>query len=255
MELFKLLLLIACSAVLVFLVLPAITVFFVFRAREPQKFARRAKAGVIIGIVLAVLLLGIIVWDAVDLLLPDDTPPVSAGPSMETTEATEESTAPPTETESTEATETFPLATISDQDLEGVWIAAAEPHIPEDENYTLMTQAGYYQFGLDGSFIYTQLRIAKTSTWEPLEELFQCSGTYELNGDILTLHYTMSSEKNSEMQTVDYTEEVSMLVDRTCTDMCVRTPDHPKLGQLLFFRKGRASDPINSILILLNGGL
>ena len=89
MELFKLLLLIACSAALVFLVLPAITVFFVFRAREPQKFARRAKAGVIIGIVLAVLLLGVIVWDAVDLLLPDDTPPVSADPSMETTEATE----------------------------------------------------------------------------------------------------------------------------------------------------------------------
>lgn len=255
MELFKLLLLIVCSAVLVFLVLPAITVFFIFRAREPHKFARRAKAGVIVGIVLAVLLTGVILWDAVDLLLPDDTPPVSAESSIETTEAAEESTAPPTETETTEAIQNLPLATISDQDLEGVWIAAAEPIIPEDENYTLMTQAGYYQFGLDGSFTYTQLRMAKTSTWELLEELFQCSGTYELNGDILTLHYTMSSEEHSEMQAVDYTEKVSMLVDRTCTDMCVRTPDHPKLGQLLFFRKGRASDTIHSILILLNGGL
>ena len=255
MELFKLLLLIACSAVLVLLVLPAITVFFIFRAREPQKFARRAEICVIIGIVLAVLLTGVILWDAVDLLLPDRTPTMSAEPTTEVPETTEELLPTPSETESIEYTQTIPPATVSVAELEGVWIAAAEPSIPEDENYTLMTDAGYYQFGTDGSFTYTQLLMAKTSTWNQLEERFHCSGTYTLNGDILTLHYTESSEESAEMQPVDYTEEVSMLVDRTCTDMCIRTPDHPKLGTLLFFRKGRANDPVNSIIILLNGDL
>ena len=98
MELFKLLLLIACSAVLVLLVLPAITVFFIFRAREPQKFARRAKICVIIGIVLAVLLTGVILWDAVDLLLPDRTPTMSAEPTTEVPETTEELLPTPSET-------------------------------------------------------------------------------------------------------------------------------------------------------------
>ena len=254
MELVKLLLLIACSAVLIFLVLPAIIVFFIFRAREPQKFARRAKTGVIVGIVLAVLLLGVIVWDAVDLFLPDAPTPPAPELSAETTESPEETSAAPTEEETAEQTEAVPLATVSGEDLLGVWIACAEPFIPEDENYTQMTVAGYYCFDSDNNFTYSQLRFGKTNKWESLEDLFQCSGTYALDGDMLTLHYTMSSE-SGEMQSVDYTEEVSMLVDRTCTDMCVRTPDHPKLGTLLFFRKGRASDPINSIIILLNGGL
>lgn len=252
MELFKLLLLIVCSAVLIFLVLPAISVFFIFRAKEPQKFAQRAKIGVIICIALAVVLLGVIAWDAVDLLLPDQSPSPVIAPTIETTEANVETTASPTEAE---IEQTLPLATVSDKDLEGCWIAAAVPFIPEDENYTLMTEAGYYQFGLDGSFTYTQLLMAKTSTWDQLEEQFRCSGTYVLDGDMLNLHYTMSSEDTTEMQSVDYTEEVSMLVDRTCTDMCVRTPDHPKLGTLLFFRKGHANDPIHSISILLNSGL
>lgn len=252
MELFKLLLLIICSAVLVFLVLPAMIVFFIFRAKDLQKTARRAKTGVIISILVAVLLLGVIVWDAIDLFLPDPPVDPAADPTIETTEApvpTEETTE-----ETTEATEssTIPLATVSSEELEGVWIAAAESFIPEDENYTLMTDAGYYSFDLNGNFTYTQLRIAKTNTWGLLEEVFQCSGTYVLDGDILTLHYTMSSEDCADMQPVDYTEQVSMLVDRTCTEMCIRTPDHPKLGQLLFFRKGRTDDPVNSIIILLN---
>lgn len=249
MELFKLLLLIVCSVILIFLVLPAISVFFIFRAKEPQKFAQRAKVGVIIGIVLAILLLCVIVLDTVDLLLPDKVPTISPEPTVETAVATTAATEP----EATEAIATLPLATVSSEELEGVWIAAAEPHIPDDENYTYMTEAGYYQFGLDGSFTYTQLLMAKTSTWDQIEQCFQCSGTYELHGEVLTLHYTMSSENATEMQKVDYSEEVSMLVDRTCTDMCVRTPDHPKLGQLMFFRKGRANDPTNSIIIMLNG--
>ena len=254
MGLFQLLLLIVCSAVLIFLVLPAISVFFIFRAKEPQKFAQRAKIGVIICIVLAVVLLGVIAWDAVDLLLPD-APISSVEPTEETTAPIPEATVLPTETVPEETEPTLPIATISGEDLEGVWIAAAEPYIPEDENYTLMTEAGYYQFALDGTFTYTQYLMAKTNAWEQLEERFQCSGTYELLGDMLTLHYTMSSEEGAGLQSVNYTENVSMLIDRTCTDMCVQTPDHPKLGRLLFFRKGRASDPVSSIIVLLNSGL
>ena len=138
MGLFQLLLLIVCSAVLIFLVLPAISVFFIFRAKEPQKFAQRAKIGVIICIVLAVVLLGVIAWDAVDLLLPD-APISSVEPTEETTVPIPEATVLPTETVPEETEPTLPIATISGEDLEGVWIAAAEPYIPEDENYTLMT--------------------------------------------------------------------------------------------------------------------
>lgn len=250
MELLKLLLLIVCSAVLILLVLPAIIVFFIFRAKEPQKFAQRAKAGVIIGIVLAVLLLGVIAWDAIDLLIPDQELPLSPEPSITAAEPTKEP-AMPTEAETTLSQETLPLSTVSGEDLQGVWIAGAKPFIPEDEDYTLMTVAGYYQFGLDNHFTYSQLRVGKTNKWEILEELYQCSGTYTLEGDLLTLHYTMSSE-SGEMQSVDYTEEVSMLVDRTCTDMCVRTPDHPKLGELMFFRKSHSNDPGNAICIFLS---
>ena len=250
MELFKLLLLIACSAILLLVILPAIIVFFIFRAREPQKFAQRAKAGVIVGIVLAVLLLGVIVWDAVDLFLPDDPLPPSPEQTAETTEAQEETTAAPTVEETVEETEAVPLATVSGEDLQGVWVACAEPVISEDTNYTRVTKAGYYEF--DGThFTFTQIQLAEQGIWTHKEDQdIVYRGTYELHGDILTLHYTEEAG-----QAVDYTEKVSMIVDRSCADMCVRTPDHPKLGTLMFFRKARQGDPVNAITVLLTGGL
>ena len=252
MELLKLPLLIVCSAVLILLVLPAITMFFIFQAKEQTKFPRWAKVAVIICIIFAVFLLGVIAWNTVVLLRPADPLSSTPEPSTETTVANPETTTPIAETVPDKTEPILPLATISDNELEGVWIAAAEPYIPEDENYTLMTKAGYYQFDLNGNFTYTQLLMAKTNVWAQQEECFQCSGTYMLDGDVLMLRYTASSEESTDLQPVDYTEEVSMLVDRTCTDMCVRTPDHPKLGQLMFFRKGRADDPVNSIIIILN---
>lgn len=250
MELVKLLLLIACSAVLIFLVLPAIIVFFIFRAREPQKFARRAKTGVIVGIVLAALLLGVIVWDAVDLFLPDASTPPAPELSAETTESPEETTAAPTEEETAEQTEAVPLATVSGEDLLGVWIACAEPVTSEDTSYTRIAKAGYYEFDGSGNFTYTQILLAERGTWSQSGESAVSCGTYELHGDLLTLHYT-----EEDGQAVDYSEEVSMIVDRSCADMCVRTPDHPKLGTLKFFRKARAGDPVNAITVLLSGGL
>lgn len=250
MELFKLLLLIICSAILVFIVLPAVIVFFIFRAREPQKFARRAKTGVMIVLIIGGLLLGVIVWDAVDLFLPDAPPPSAGEPSIETTHAPEETTAAPTETETTEATEGVPLATVSGEDLQGIWIAAAEPLTSEDINYTRTTNAGYYEF--DGThFTFTRIQLVERGIWTHIEDQdIVYRGTYALHGDLLTLHYTEEAG-----QAVDYTEEVSMIVDRSCADMCVRTPDHPKLGSLLFFRKARAGDPVNAITVLLTGGL
>ena len=71
MELVKLLLLIVCSLILVFIVLPAIVVFFIFRAKDLHKSAQRAKIGVIIGIIVGALLLGVIIWDAISLFLPN----------------------------------------------------------------------------------------------------------------------------------------------------------------------------------------
>ena len=168
----------------------------------------------------------------------------------ETTEATLEATDAPTEAETvTEEEESVPYVTVSHEDLQGVWIAAAEPVVAEDTTYNHTTNAGYYEFA-GSNFIFTQVMLAERSIWEQLGESIIYKGTFELHGDMLILHYTEEAG-----QAVDYTEEVSMLIDRSCADMCVRTPDHPKLGPLKFFRKARSGDPVNSITILLNGSL
>lgn len=168
--------------------------------------------------------------------------------TLETTEATEAATTP-TEAETIPTEEIVPLATVSGEDLVGVWIAAADPVISENPDYTQVAKAGYYEFS-GSNFSYTQILMAEQGVWCQIDQIAVYAGTYELSGDALTLHYTQENG-----QTVDYTEVVSMVVDRSCADMCVRTPDHPKLGQLRFFRKARAGDPVNSITVLLNSNI
>ena len=51
---------------------------------------------------------------------------------------------------------------------------------------------------------------------------------------------------------LDETETISMLINQSCTEMCVLAPDHPKLGKLFIFQKGRGSDPVTALLIALN---
>ena len=200
---------------------------------------KRMKIGLIVGL-LPVLLIGC--------GTPEATEPIT-----EATEPTEVTTAQATEPETTAAPteETVPLATIAGEDLLGIWIACAEPVISDDTNYTHTAKAGYYEFDGSGNFTFTQILLAERGTWAPLEgEQIVHRGTYTLSGDMLTLHYTEEAGVS-----VDYTEEISMNVDRSCADMCVRLPDHPKLGALMFFRKARAGNPVNAIMVLLSGGI
>lgn len=258
MELLKLIILIACSALLLFLVLPAIAVFFIFRAKDLHRSARWAKAVVIVFIVLGIILAGVIALDAVDLLINRESPdaPVTTEPSAEIP-----SQAPTLPQETTEATEKPEIigATISTEQLDGQWIAIAEPVIPEDENYTYATDGGYYLFTPDGNFTFTQVKLAKAGTWQALPGHVTYEGTYVLAGDLLTLHYTGRTEcdgtdaaDNAPFYEMDESETVSMLINQSCTEMCVLTPDHPKLGELFIFQKGRGTDPVNALLIALN---
>lgn len=260
MELVKLLLLIICSALLLFVVLPAIVVFFVFRTKDACEWARRAKTGVIIGIVVGALLLGVIVWEAVDLFLPEKPTEVPDAPTAASTEAPTQPTEPSQATEATE--DPVPIgATISTEQLDGLWIAASVPYIPEDENYTHAANGGYYHFEPNGNFTFTQVLLVKNNIWAAQKGEVSYTGTYVLEGDTLTLHYTSRTSQVYDPQTdtlqidesvIDETDRVSMLINQSCTEMCVMAPDHPKLGELCFFRKGRGSDPIAAILILIN---
>lgn len=260
MELVKLLLLIICSAVLVLVVLPAIVVFFIFRAKDLYMSAQRAKIGVIIGIVVGALLLGVIVWDAIDLFLSEKPAEVPNIPTAESTEAPTQLTEP---SQTTEATEDLSLigATISTEALDGQWIAISEPVIPADENYAYAANGGYYMFDLGGTFTYTQIQLAKAGTWQALPGEVSYTGTYTLDGDVLTLHYTARTSRiydpetdslQAEESVIDETDIVTMRINQSCTQMCVMAPDHPKLGKLLMFQKGRGTDPVNALIIALN---
>lgn len=256
MELIKLLILIGCVAVLIFLVLPALVAFFIVRARDPQKLARRAKAGVVILLVAAALLIGVIIWDAIDMFmtLPKQEP--------QPAENTAQTTAPAEVTEPEKVPETEPVtepdtvagATISSEQLDGQWIAIAEPEIPEDSDYSYCTKGGYYEFTAAGEFTYTQVNLYKMGTWAAEDGSVVYTGNYTLSGDILTLHYKTRELRTDEVLIgdIDETDVINMRINQSCTDMCVLTPDHPKLGKLFIFQKGRGTDPINALLIPLN---
>ena len=184
------------------------------------------------------------------LLLTGCSAPEVEVPATESTQLPTETTIAPTEAEIIETEETQQLATIANDDLTGIWIASAEPVISDDTQYTMTTNAGYYEFDGNGNFVFTQILLVQQGIWTQLGEPTIYKGIFELHGDLLTLHYTEEAG-----EPVDYTEDVSMVVDRSCADMCVRTPDHPKLGTLKFFRKARSGDPVNAITILLNGSL
>lgn len=258
MELLKLIILIVCSALLLFLVLPAIAVFFIFRAKDLNRSARWAKAVVIVFIILGIILAGVIVWDTVDLLINRESPHTPTVTEPSTQMPSQATTLPQETTEATEKAEIIG-ATISTEQLDGQWIAIAEPAIPEDENYTYATDGGYYLFTPDGSFTFTQVKLAKAGTWQALPGYVTYEGTYVLDGDLLTLHYTGRTEwdgtdaaENAPFYEMDESETVSMLINQSCTEMCVLTPDHPKLGELFIFQKGRGTDPVNALLIALN---
>ena len=247
MSLFKPFLLILFMALLVLIDLPFLIMLFASRAKNPLK---RATAGIVILVILAAILLGGILWSATDLLRHSQTPT-----SETTSAATEVSTIPATAPTVAETEPQEIGATISTEQLDGQWIAISEPEVPEDENYTYVANGGYYNFQLDGTFTYTQLQLAKAGTWKALPGRRNYSGTYILEGDVLTLHYQTFSLRTEEEyleQNLDETDIITMRINQSCTEMCVLTPDHPKLGKLFLFQRGRGSDPVTALLVALN---
>jgi len=146
--------------------------------------------------------------------------------------------------------------------LDGIWIAAAQPTIADDEDHSYFTSAGYYRFSPDGNFSFHPLTLGKKGTWYHVgggDDSYE--GTYHYTGSVIILQYTTHNESyfdeqlgNEVTRPVEFseTEQFTLQINQSCASMCAVIPDHPRFGKTLIFEKSKSDDPIHALLIAIN---
>ena len=146
--------------------------------------------------------------------------------------------------------------------LDGMWIAAAQPTVADDEEHSYFTSAGYYNFSPDGNFTFHPVTLGKKGIWYHIEDNTDSyEGTYHYTGSIIILKYTTHNEAYFDEQLgqvgtkpvpIDASEQFTLEINQSCAAMCAVIPDHPQFGKTLIFEKSKSDDPIHALLVAIN---